>query len=389
MTPQLHHDLERDARRFDTLGGRELGLEEVLGRARGIRRRRRATTLAAAAAVVAAIAVPGALLTRTHEHTAPDPARRLPTIERIGLATLPVGARPATGWLQDRTWHASGGDTVRVPAGARAVAALGDGVVAALTDDTGESTAVVVRGDGGLDRLGPMSGGLATSPKGGVVAFVGPRSVTAVQDGTETTETSLGGLDRGPDTSYDAVAVSGEDCRNGHPCAVFVNDVGAHPHVTAAVTATADLAAIPRIRTLTGVSTDGLLAGITKVTDDGTCSEVQRGGTALWRTCDARLLAFTPDGRHLLGSSAYADGLGDTALKTFDARTGRPGLDLSTEDGATITQMRWEDDEHLLAVVQQDQRWGVLRIGLDRTVEYAVAPVAGSSDDPSPFLLPD
>jgi hypothetical protein len=393
MTPRLSDDLERDASRFDRLGGRDLHLDEVLARARGIRRRRRATVLVAAAAVVAVIAVPAALSLRTSDQTTIDPAKRLPTIEKISLAALPVGDAPRTGWLEGSTWH-DGGDSVdlagEVPGQVAVVAPAGDSLLVGAADEGGNLVAyrVPVGDDHAVDELGGMTGGFATSPGGKLVAFAaGGGQVVTVRDGDTTT---LSGLpEPGQYATYDAVAVVGEDCSSGHRCAVLVNDKGAKPRVLAAVTPGMDLAAVAGIKLLDDVSADGLVAGTTRITDFGSCSRVQDPtNQPLWRTCDARFLAFAPDGKHLLGSGAYADGFGDGELKTFDARTGRPGLDLRTAEGATITQMRWEDDDHVLATVYEGNRWGVLRIGLDRTVEYAIAPVAGD-DMESPFLLPD
>jgi hypothetical protein len=393
MTPRLSDDLEQGARRFDVLGGHELGLDQVLGRARGIRRRRRATALVAAAAVVAAIAVPSVLLTRSHEHTTPDPARRLPTIEKISLSALPVGAKPRTGWLEGTTWHAdkSAHDLDPALAGHVAqVAPVGDAVLLSVADDEGNLHAmrVPVGEEGPVEDLGAMTGGFATSPQGHVVAFVGEGGqVVSVQPGDTARVPGLPAP--GPDTTYGAVRVSGESCSEGHQCAVWVNDDGAKPRVLAAVTPGMDLGPVTGLLRLADVSPEGLAAGMTRLTDFGSCSRVQDArNQVLWKTCRAQFDSFSPDGAHLLGTMPYFDGLGTGELKTFDARTGTPGLDLRTADGATITQMRWEDDDHVLATVYEGRRWGVLRIGLDRTVEYAIAPVAGD-DVESPFLLPD
>jgi hypothetical protein len=395
MTPRLHDDLERDARRFDALGGRDLGLDEVLGKAHGIRRRRRATALVAVAAVAAAIAVPSVLLTRSHERTTPDPAHRLPTIDRIGLSALPVGDKPKTGWLDGKTWHSDGHAYAlgsALPGEARNVAQIGHDLLVSVFDDRLNLHAYrLPLGDHDSEapgQLGAMTGGFATSPKGHVVAFAGiDGRVVTVQDGDTTT---LSGLPSpGAQSSYDAVAVSGENCSSGHQCAVWVNDSGRKPRVLTAVTPGMDLGPMPRILLLRDVSGEGMVAGLTKVTDGASCSEVQEDAKALWTTCDAQFDSFSPDGKHLLGTMPYFDGLGTSELKTFDAKTGTPGLDLQTAEGATITQMRWEDDDHVLAVVYEGNRWGVLRIGLDRTVEYAIAPVAGNDVDGNPFLLPD
>jgi hypothetical protein len=394
MTPRLSDDLERDARRFDALGGRDLGLDEVLGRARGIRRRRRATVLVAAAAVAALIAVPASLTLRTGERTI-DPARQLPTIDKISLSALPVGAEPRTGWLQGTTWHADGRTHALgsdLPGRVVDVAPIGDSLMAAVADDGGNLHAyrVQVTGDTRVAAgdLGAMTGGFARSAEGRLVAFAGTDgNVVTVRDGDTAT---LSGLPApGPSATYDAVAVTGEDCSTGHQCAVWVNDNGQKPRVLTAVTPAMDLAPLTGMLQLADLASDGLVAGYTRIVDGGSCSRVQDSANQkLWRTCDARFLSFAPDGKHLLGSAAYADGLGDGELRTFDARTGRPGLDLRTAEGATITRMRWEDDDHVLATVYENNRWGVLRIGLDRTVEYAIAPVAGT-DMESPFLLPE
>jgi hypothetical protein len=399
MTPRLHDDLERGARRFDVLGGHEVRLDEVLGRARGIRRRRRATALVAAVAVAAAIAVPSVLLTRSHERTTPDPVHRLPTIERISLSALPVGDKPRTGWAAGSVWHRPDGTTLTVPGAGRlvAVAPVDRGVVAASTDANGDQVAFVVEPDGTkgslLDGGLLMEGGLASSPSGHVVAYANPPDPATPGRLAVTFENGSGRTlaispEPGPEASLDAVAISGDRCSTGNDCAVWINDKGAHPRVLTAVTPGMDLAPLTGIVQLADVGPDGLVAGYTRITDGGSCSRVQDpANRPLWRTCAARFLTFAPDGRHLLGSAAYADGFGDTVLKTFDARTGAPGLDLRTAAGATITQMRWEDDDHVLAVVYEGNRWGVLRIGLDRTVEYAIAPVAGD-DTESPFVLP-
>jgi hypothetical protein len=390
---RLSEELEKDAARFERLGGHDLGLEQVLGRARGIRRRRRGTALIAAAAVVA-VAVPTALGLHTTDRTTPDPAHRLPTIDRIGLSTLPLGSGPRTGWLDGTTWHDGrhSHDLGSLPGHVVDIADAGGSLLAAVSGGGGALTAhrVPLSDDTRVvtGSLGPMTGGFATSPEGHVVAFAGSDGrVITVQDGDTAT---LPGLPPpGRHATYQAVAVTGESCSTGHQCAVWVNDNGADPRVLTAVTPAMDLAPLTGLLQLDDVSASGLVAGTTRITDVGSCSRVQDPtNKPLWHTCDARFLSFAPDGRHLLGTAAYGDGLGDSELKTFDASTGRPGLDLQTTTGATITQMRWEDDDHVLAVVHEGNRWGVLRIGLDRTVEYAVAPVAGN-DLESPFRLPD
>ena len=48
----------------------------------------------------------------------------------------------------------------------------------------------------------------------------------------------------------------------------------------------------------------------------------------------------------------------------------------------------WEDPTHLLVVTYQDEEFAIVRLGLDGSMEYAVAPVADDDGDmASPFHL--
>ena len=53
---------------------------------------------------------------------------------------------------------------------------------------------------------------------------------------------------------------------------------------------------------------------------------------------------------------------------------------------ATYFEEVWEDAEHVLVVTFQAGRWAVVRLGVDGSMEYAVAPRSGS-DVRSPFQL--
>ena len=54
---------------------------------------------------------------------------------------------------------------------------------------------------------------------------------------------------------------------------------------------------------------------------------------------------------------------------------------------ATYFDEVWEDATHVLVVTYQAGKWAVVRLGLDGSMEYAVAPRRGSSDVRSPFQL--
>ena len=116
--------------------------------------------------------------------------------------------------------------------------------------------------------------------------------------------------------------------------------------------------------------------------------------------CKDRLIAFSPDSSLVLAGTSASSGSGDHELTVLDARTGEERLRLETADEVGIFEMVWEDDDHLLAVVSDweedpdtgdhvDNRWAVLRIGLDGSREYAVEPVPGEVGDyDGPLDLP-
>ena len=55
---------------------------------------------------------------------------------------------------------------------------------------------------------------------------------------------------------------------------------------------------------------------------------------------------------------------------------------------AAILHTIWEDDDHLLAIVFENEQWAVLRLGVDDgSVAIAVAPVA-DQDGQGAFVLP-
>jgi hypothetical protein len=133
------------------------------------------------------------------------------------------------------------------------------------------------------------------------------------------------------------------------------------------------------------------LGGITKVTDTGTCNEMLRGFRTKWRTCRNRFSDIAPGNDHVIGIPAYGDGFGPTVLDVLELRTGdRVRSWVADRKGRSATYFGelWEDPEHLLVVTFQEQEWAVVRLGLDGSMEYAVAPVADDGDMTAPFLLP-
>jgi len=399
----LTRHLARKAEEFDHRGGSPLELAQVLDRAGEIRRGRRMRATIVMAAAVLAIAVPTGMIAidrdRTHE---PSPAHPSPTTNTapLALGDLHVGDSPHHGFAQDGTWQlrvaANGLGGLRGQVAA--AAAVKDGAMVAMRRESGETTAYFIHEQGGTsEQSWPMESGssFAVSASGNVAAFVEPDgTVVAVQDrGTEWYEVgSLPGSD-----TYTADAVVGEDCSGRSAevtCQARAHGNGQAPQIWQVSPTATPERVLPGWMKLAGVTATDvpLFAGMTSASDGGSCSQVLESAgpdaKTLWKTCDHRLLSFSPDGNRLLASAAYADGAGDTELAVLDAHTGSVMLDISATEQAFIYQMVWEDDQHVLATVYEQGRWAVLRIGLDGSREYAVEPVEGADEMQSPFVLP-
>lgn len=390
-TPQhdrLTRALTREAEQFSQRGGTELDLAQVLDRAGEIRRgRRMRATMLMAACVLAILAPVGIVsLDRDTGHREPTPARRVEDRSPLRLDGLTQGDAPRTGYAQGGVLHLEGFSYAAKGVRLLDFAPIRNGVLVATSDDQGNFRARLLDST----QSWPMERGFAVSPDRNVAAFAQPDgTVTAVQDGGSRFF-DLGRIPAG--TGFRTVAVSGENCSGrseSDTCAVEVSSTGRKPATWVVRPHQApSQVQQPGGLFLAAAGPDDRAAWVTSVTDTGSCSEVDAGGQALWRTCDHRILSFSPDGRHVLASAAYADGLGDTGLTVLDAATGKVGLDLKVSDGGAITEMVWEDDTHLLAVVLEGGRWGVVRIDLDGRRELALAPVQDSGDLESPFVLP-
>ncbi len=116
----------------------------------------------------------------------------------------------------------------------------------------------------------------------------------------------------------------------------------------------------------------GNLAG--RLADDSHCWGLLWEGAELrWRTCADRLVSFAPDGRHVLGTVGNID---YRSIMVHGVRTGRVEAQWANAPRQWVTQVEWEDAEHLLVVVHNPAvGWSVVRLALDGSAEYAVTPV--------------
>ncbi len=230
--------------------------------------------------------------------------------------------------------------------------------------------------------------GLAVSPLGQVVAFAGRagRVWTIDQEGDRVFR-----FNRPPVTgTAHAAAVTGENCKEGEGdpgfgCSIAVNG----PHRAFYTSSHGIVDTVPHLRQV-DTGRGRWLGGITSVTDFGSCSAMLRSWRVKWRTCDNQLSDISTDNRHVLGTPAYADGFGPTGLDVLATADGSVVRSFtSARDGSSATYFDevWEDPEHVLVVTFQDDEWAVVRLGVDGSMEYAVAPRRGSMDAFSPFRL--
>ena len=317
-------------------------------------------------------------------------ARSAPTT-RFDVSDLDQGAPPAIAWSERRSGrtviHGADGTSTPVPNSLDLFAPMGSGFVI-QTAGNRPTTTRWVAADGTPGRREWRTGhGLAVSPRGQAVAFAGRRGRvwTIDQAGDR-----VFAFNRVPISGTgQAVAMSGENCKEGEGdpglgCTIVVN--GARAHYTSSH---GIVDRVPHLR-MASAGRGAWLGGITSISDMGSCSAMLRSWRVAWRTCDNRFSDISPDRRHVLGLPAYGDGFGPTVLDllaTADGSVARTFTSARNGDSATYFDEVWEDAEHVLVVTFQAGEWAVVRLGVDGSMEYAVAPRAGSSDVRSPLQL--
>ncbi len=338
------------------------------------------SALAATALALAAGLAPAAPAASHPEHAAPRTV--------LDVRDLEQGAPPALAWSERRSGatviHGIDGTRTPVPNSVSELAPMGSGYVIQSLD-RGSSITRWIAADGTPGRREWRTGyGLAVSAEGRAVAFSGRAGKVWSIDSEGDRVLSFNPV---PITGKGhAVALFGEDCKEGETgngCSIYVN--GARGWFTSSH-GIVDRA--PRVRT-TSTGRGPWLGGITSVSDTGTCSVMMRSWKARWRTCDNRFAGISTDNRHVIGLPAYGDGFGPTTLDLLATADGSVVRSFTADRrgrSATYFEEVWEDAEHVLVVTFQAGRWAVVRLGVDGSMEYAVAPRSGS-DVRSPFQL--
>ncbi len=363
-------------------------LDAVKGRARGIQRRRRAVTGLVAAAVIA-VAVPvGLNVTDGMRSTAPVPANPSPSVVESGDPTPSPRPTPrADGTFPLTVQSLSRGDdtgvpylrgdqlltsreTLRLPEPYGMIAPYDGGYLAV---GSAENPGEVLFLDSDLDvtRTEPDGGyALAVSHDGTRVAYVVRQTdtkvllVNAPTDGTDPTTWSIEVPGR---ETLEPVGFLDDDT------VVYQDELG---NVMGIAGPGDDLTPIEGFLRLDDTSeTTGLVSGLVSYGNDGGCSGVMdpASGTLLWESCDHSRLRFSPDGRHVVADASYYDGPGSPTLSLLDASTGDEVATFSPEPGGRtvvgVMQATWEDDDSVVAYVEEGRDQAMLRLGLDGSVE--------------------
>ena len=426
-------ELTRELRdRSQDVGGHPIDFDSVRRTAQGIQRRRRIAGGIAAAAVLA-VAVPAGMAASSSlnlgqepagqptttvsvttqssstEPTAtqePTPSKPQPTQTASGptqtssqptSSTTPTppadpnagktvdltaagavrGADPAIPFIDGQTLVGPGGAPVNLGASYYDIAPHRGGWVALGSDDDGNLRLFFLAADGSVQDSAATTGkALAINADGDYVAYALTNGVIELAPTEDAGETWTFRLDApGPITP---VAVGAVIKKYAEPiCAVFYNIEGREPQARYA-SCHGIVDEVDPFISMTGLARDGTHAGVVSVSDTGSnCSQVRGGDPSrskLWETCDHAVGRFSPDSRYVLARSPYGDeGGGDIQVTILDAHTGDVMVSYATSKGSEsfVADVAWEDDSHVLATVQEDGVWRILRLDLDGNIEAA------------------
>jgi hypothetical protein len=385
-------------------------------------RRRRAVIVGSALAAAVAIALPvGLIMADNQDRDAPGPgASPTPTAtatpsDTPGPTSTPPSPPPGPGSGEPQPWVVTGLATGQPPAvpylvGSRlhvpgqptltvdladgyGLARMSDGRWLALTMDPQTGATTVELRDASWRLLGSFPSrdyeNYALSPSGGTAVWGRPDGmVVALQAGADTA-IPVGKL---PADTSQVRTVRGSSCATD--CVISGTTTGTNGSYVDAwgMTSGGKVVTIGHGLLVPADATDDArLVGLTEITDDGSCSALVDLGAdrTQWSTCANTLDAFSPDGTLLLASEAYHDGWGSGEIAVYDAQTGARTLDLLGHLGTYVGYQEavWEDDAHLLVKTYSDGDWAVVRIAVDGSMEYALAPVTGNDMEPPFWVL--
>lgn len=394
MTSNDERDLlARELRERSTaIGGHPIGLDDVRGRARSIRRRRNAVR-GSVAAVVLAVAVPvGLTATDLIDSTQPTPAPpattgsvqpspspsvRAGAAFRLTLEQDPTQTLPGVSYVHfDQRVLVTPDGMVDLPQGYSMITPYAGGWLAVGSERSPED---VVMLDENLEVTRTAGGGtsLAVSRDGSHVAYTEQRSpgqvrlVNAPTDGGVPVVTWMFKFDN-PDDAIEPVGFLDNDT------VVYQDQLSNKMGIAH----TGDGGPIPIegfLRLDDASEANGLVSGLVSYDVDGGCSGVMdpMSGDLLWQSCDYSGLQFSPDGRYVTALASYFDGPGSPSVSVLDARTGKPVVKFESEgrDVVGVSQVVWEDDSSLLIILAEGTSVGMVRARLDGSMEKMIDPI--------------
>ena len=381
----LAHELRQ---RSAGVGGHPIGMDDIRGRARSIKRRRTAVR-GVVAAMVATVAIPAGLVLSDSlgsTDTAPPPA--------ASNTPSPDGAKPTP--RPDGSFPLTVHDLPRgEAAGLPYVVAKDDQLVTPDgTFDLPESYAMVTPYNGGwlavgserspghvimldaeMNVLKTADGGtdLAASSDRTRVAYTELQPsgetllVNAPTDGTDPVTWSF----QVTDPDQEIVPVGYLD----HDSVVYQDRLGEEMGIARTGGTLTPIEGFLRLEDAS--ESTGLVSGLVSYDIEGGCSGVMDPDSAelLWESCDHSNLRFSPDGRLVVADASYVDGPGSPTLTVLDAWTGKEIAHFSPESGTRtvvgVSQAAWEDDETVLAYVDEGGDQAIVRLGIDGSIEAA------------------
>jgi hypothetical protein len=304
----------------------------------------------------------------------------------VDVGQLRHGRSPKLAWFNGSTLH-QGSRTTKLPGEPPTeVAITPDRIVTWGPSDSGEPAVHVGTLDADVTEDFPSpTSGLVTNAQRNLVAWVTDDGTPQVlQDGRpEPITLPKATVGDAPD----AVAILGHDCFNGPEtvagagCSVFFTI--SHDRMTESMVSSTHgfvEKASDKIAELQDVSPRQAKIGLTVTGGNRLCSRYE-SEPKNYKTCAYFPRTFSSNGKRFIAfSSEVGEGPATNEISVRDAESGKALLTARSPKGeATIWDARWEDGSHLLAVVNQDEKFSIVRIGLDGKVERAVGPVESPS----------
>ncbi|MFC5175947.1 hypothetical protein [Nocardioides taihuensis] len=378
---QLHQQV-------DGMTDAPIGLGDVKGRAGRIRRNRRIAGGVAVAAVLA-VAVPTALLvapgTTSADRVSPANPDNGPTQTVLTLDGLATGGSPLIEYFDDQGVVIPTQGQVPLDEPYQALIEVpADGTWLALSISTDDL--VYLDGDFQRQTSTRITQRLVSNPDRSAVAFVAPeagaqtllvRSTTDVEGGQAWDFPELPVVQPVDFAGKDTVVYQSTDDRGRQEMGLALPD------------GTTEDFGGGFVKAISANPGTGLVAVQTKANDDGSgCFGVVDTAASLsatvWDTCDYSLSAFSPDGTYVLASDAYLSGEGPTSLSILDARDGSLVASFTQERGGqlVLAQVAWETDDTVLALARDGVDNAIIRMGVDGSIEQAVATAPTQVDTP-------